>query len=108
MAASASVWRNTRWVVVRSRRMETSRRSRTWSTTVSPSGTAIGAPRYPNGHGRLAPVSAPRRNVELKATDPDPQRSLAVCLELGAEDRGVIVQRDTYFRVPTGRLKLRE
>jgi homotetrameric cytidine deaminase len=53
-------------------------------------------------------VSAPRRNVELKATDPDPERSLAVCLELGAEDRGVLVQRDTYFRVPDGRLKLRE
>jgi homotetrameric cytidine deaminase len=53
-------------------------------------------------------VSAPRRNVELKATDPDPERSLAVCLELGAEDRGVLVQRDTYFRVPEGRLKLRE
>jgi adenylate cyclase class 2 len=53
-------------------------------------------------------VSAPRRNVELKATDPDPDRSLAVCLELGADDRGVLVQRDTYFRVPDGRLKLRE
>jgi adenylate cyclase, class 2 len=53
-------------------------------------------------------VPAPRRNVELKATDPDPERSLAVCLELGAEDHGVLVQRDTYFRVPEGRLKLRE
>jgi homotetrameric cytidine deaminase len=53
-------------------------------------------------------VSAPRRNVELKATDPDPERSLEIALELGAEDRGVIVQRDTYFRVPEGRLKLRE
>ena len=53
-------------------------------------------------------MSAPRRNVELKATDPDPERSLAVCLELGAEDRGVLAQRDTYFRVLTGRLKLRE
>ena len=53
-------------------------------------------------------MPAPRRNVELKATDPDPERSLAVCLELGAEDHGVLVQRDTYFRVPDGRLKLRE
>ncbi len=52
-------------------------------------------------------MSAPRRNVELKATDPDPQRSLQIALELGAEDRGVLVQRDTYFRVPDGRLKLR-
>ena len=44
-------------------------------------------------------MSSPRRNVELKATDPDPERSLAVCRELGAEDRGILVQRDTYFRV---------
>jgi len=53
-------------------------------------------------------VSAPRRNVELKATDPDPERSLEICLGLGAEDHGVLVQRDTYFRVRDGRLKLRE
>jgi homotetrameric cytidine deaminase len=57
---------------------------------------------------RLAAVSAPRRNVELKALDPDPARSLAVCRELGAEDRGVLRQRDTYFRAREGRLKLRE
>jgi len=50
----------------------------------------------------------PQRNVEVKATDPDPARSLAVARELGAEDHGVVVQRDTYFRVPAGRLKLRE
>jgi homotetrameric cytidine deaminase len=53
-------------------------------------------------------VSAPRRNVELKAVDEDPQRTLAACRELGAEDRGVLVQRDTYFRTAAGRLKLRE
>jgi homotetrameric cytidine deaminase len=53
-------------------------------------------------------VSAPRRNVELKALDPDPARSLAVCRALGAEDRGVLRQRDTYFRARAGRLKLRE
>ena len=53
-------------------------------------------------------MSSPRRNVELKATDPDPERSLAVCRDLGAEDRGILVQRDTYFRVADGRLKLRE
>ena len=49
-----------------------------------------------------------RRNIELKAPDPDPARSLAVCRELGAEDRGVLRQRDTYFRARSGRLKLRE
>jgi homotetrameric cytidine deaminase len=76
---------------------------------VTPSGTLIVAARYRVGAStRLAPVSAPRRNVELKATDPDPARSLAVCLELGAADEGTLFQRDTYFRVPEGRLKLRE
>ena len=49
-----------------------------------------------------------RRNVELKAKDPDPERSLAMCHSLGAVDRGVIAQRDTYFEVPNGGLKLRE
>ncbi len=49
-----------------------------------------------------------RRNVELKAVDPDPQRTLSLALGLGASDEGVIVQRDTYFRVAQGRLKLRE
>jgi len=53
-------------------------------------------------------VSAPRRNVELKAVDPDPNRSLAIAKDLGAEDRGVLRQRDTYFRAREGRLKLRE
>jgi len=49
-----------------------------------------------------------RRNVELKARDPDPARSRTVCEELGAESRGVLSQRDTYFQAPNGRLKLRE
>jgi homotetrameric cytidine deaminase len=53
-------------------------------------------------------VSGPRRNVELKATDPEPARTLERALALGAADHGVIVQRDTYFRVADGRLKLRE
>jgi homotetrameric cytidine deaminase len=53
-------------------------------------------------------VSGPRRNVELKAADPDPARTLERALALGASDESVIVQRDTYFRVPSGRLKLRE
>jgi adenylate cyclase, class 2 len=46
--------------------------------------------------------------VELKARDPDPKRSLAVCRSLGAEECGALEQRDTYFQVPHGRLKLRE
>jgi homotetrameric cytidine deaminase len=53
-------------------------------------------------------VAPPRRNIELKASDPDPERSLAVVKGLGAHDRGVLKQKDTYFRVEKGRLKLRE
>ena len=49
-----------------------------------------------------------RRNVELKATDSEPERSLAICRTLDAEDRGVIEQRDTHFVVAHGGLKLRE
>jgi adenylate cyclase class 2 len=53
-------------------------------------------------------MQAPRRNIELKATDPNPSASLKVCRSLGAEDRGAIAQRDTYFEVTHGGLKLRE
>ncbi len=53
-------------------------------------------------------VRAPRRNIELKATDPDPPAPLEVCRALRAEDRGTITQRDTYLEVTRGRLKLRE
>jgi homotetrameric cytidine deaminase len=53
-------------------------------------------------------MEAPARNVELKAADPEPARTLARALAFGAEDRGELRQRDTYFAVPHGRLKLRE
>jgi adenylate cyclase, class 2 len=62
----------------------------------------------PDVRARIGPVGDPRRNVELKATDPDPDRSLAVCRELGAHDEGELRQRDTYFAVAHGGLKLRE
>jgi homotetrameric cytidine deaminase len=48
------------------------------------------------------------RNIEFKARDPDPERTLALALALGAEDRGEIAQTDTYFSRARGRLKLRE
>ena len=51
---------------------------------------------------------AAQRNLEIKARDADPRRSLELALELGAEDHGEIEQRDTYFARTTGRLKLRE
>jgi predicted adenylyl cyclase CyaB len=50
----------------------------------------------------------PRRNLELKAHDPDPPTTLRAALALGAEDEGTLHQRDTYFPAPRGRLKLRE
>jgi adenylate cyclase, class 2 len=52
--------------------------------------------------------SSSRRNLELKARDRDPARSLEACHGLGAQDQGTLTQRDTYFEVPRGRLKLRE
>jgi homotetrameric cytidine deaminase len=54
------------------------------------------------------PVPQPRRNVELKAIDRDPQTTLTVVLAAGAQDLGTLVQTDTYFNVAQGRLKLRE
>jgi homotetrameric cytidine deaminase len=53
-------------------------------------------------------MDAPRRNVELKAVDPDPDATLERALAAGARDQGVLTQRDTYFATPRGRLKLRE
>ncbi len=49
-----------------------------------------------------------RVNVELKARDSDPLGTVARCRALGAEDRGILSQRDTYFIARSGRLKLRE
>jgi homotetrameric cytidine deaminase len=64
------------------------------------------------GHGRddnlATPLDASMRNVELKARDPDPAGTLERALALGADDRGEIRQRDTYFSGAHGRLKLRE
>jgi adenylate cyclase class IV len=48
------------------------------------------------------------RNLEIKAVDVDPRATLEAALTFGAEDHGVLLQRDTYFHAVTGRLKLRE
>jgi adenylate cyclase class 2 len=53
-------------------------------------------------------VADDRRNIELKAIDLDPARSLEICAALCAHDKGVLWQRDTYFHVSAGGLKLRE
>ena len=47
-------------------------------------------------------------NVELKARDHDPEATLERCRGLGAEDGGLLHQRDTYFTARHGRLKLRD
>jgi homotetrameric cytidine deaminase len=48
------------------------------------------------------------RNIEFKARDAQPARTLELALALGAEDGGELAQRDTYFARARGRLKLRE
>ena len=53
-------------------------------------------------------MAAARRNIEIKARDADPAKTLERALALGGEDRGEISQRDTYFARARGRLKLRE
>ena len=53
-------------------------------------------------------MASARRNIELKARDPTPTQSIETCRTLDAETRGTIWQRDSYFDVPYGGLKLRE
>jgi homotetrameric cytidine deaminase len=61
-----------------------------------------------SGWNSLACGLVPSRNIEFKARDPQPARTLELALGLGAEDRGEIAQTDTYFARARGRLKLRE
>src|SRR5918992_1123676 len=86
--------------VARSRRTDRWRATSGWSTTVTP---VIGRDAI-----ACARMTEPVRNVELKAHDDDPGRTLERALAAGAQDRGLLRQRDTYFAVPRGRLKLRE
>jgi homotetrameric cytidine deaminase len=53
-------------------------------------------------------LAAPSRNIEIKAVDPDPSRTLERALALGARDEGEIRQLDIYFARASGRLKLRQ
>lgn len=50
----------------------------------------------------------PHLNIEIKARCSDPDRVREILRGHGADFRGVDHQIDTYFRVPAGRLKLRE
>lgn len=58
----------------------------------------------------MTPVSdgAARKNLELKARLADPQQAERLAERLGAREGGLLVQVDTYFNAPQGRLKLRE
>lgn len=48
------------------------------------------------------------RNVEIKARCEDPSPIRETLIAEGADFRGTDHQRDTYYRVPAGRLKLRQ
>lgn len=48
------------------------------------------------------------QNVEFKAELRDPALARAIAAAIGARHVVTLRQRDTYFRVPTGRLKRRE
>ncbi|HPJ79511.1 MAG TPA: hypothetical protein PK489_12035, partial [Prolixibacteraceae bacterium] len=47
-------------------------------------------------------------NIEIKARTGRGEAIRKILLEAGAEFRGTDHQKDTYFRVSSGRLKLRE
>jgi len=47
-------------------------------------------------------------NVEIKARCSNPQEIISTLESTGAEYKGLDHQVDTYFKVPNGRLKLRE
>ena len=49
-----------------------------------------------------------RENIELKAADENPAATESACRALGAVDGGLLAQRDTYFDIGRGKLKLRE
>src|SRR3954464_13953805 len=57
---------------------------------------------------KTAPNLAARRNIELKARCSDLDQAANDAFEFGATPAGELLQTDTYFRVPHGRLKLRE
>jgi adenylate cyclase class 2 len=47
-------------------------------------------------------------NVEFKAELKDLDLARAICRAIGAQEVATLVQTDTYFRLPEGRLKKRE
>jgi predicted adenylyl cyclase CyaB len=56
----------------------------------------------------LSLPDGPRANIEIKARLHDPGEAIRIARSLEARDVGSDRQVDTYFKVPRGRLKLRE
>lgn len=50
----------------------------------------------------------PRENIEYKSRARDLERAKRLALDAGGAVVGVLWQTDTYFHLPSGRLKLRE
>ncbi|MCB0281685.1 MAG: class IV adenylate cyclase [Calditrichae bacterium] len=48
------------------------------------------------------------KNIEIKAECTDPEKVESIIIEKGWKSGGVENQKDTFFNVPNGRLKLRE
>jgi hypothetical protein len=46
-------------------------------------------------------VEEPRRNIEFKARDPDPTRSLQVSLDVGAQDEAGCIRPTTISELAT-------
>src|SRR4051812_191811 len=53
-------------------------------------------------------TAQPNLNIEVKASYPDLDQARNTCRRIGASSEGILNQTDTYFRVPNGRLKLRQ
>jgi predicted adenylyl cyclase CyaB len=47
------------------------------------------------------------QNLEMKAVFPDLHRAAVIAKNLGARDKGMLHQKDIYFDIPRGKLKLR-
>lgn len=47
------------------------------------------------------------KNIELKSKCSDLNAAVRVCWEIGAQYGGILMQTDTYYNVPEGRMKLR-
>lgn len=70
--------------------------------------TQMGARRH-SSHFKGTGGKGPSRNIEIKArlNDPDGAERIAMHLS-GSDSAHVLNQEDTYYKVPVGRLKLRE